>query len=303
MSNDHDDHAEHPDDVQPNVRKTYKLYVGGQFVRSESGQVARQLDARGGFFANASKASRKDLRDAVKSARGAFGGWAARSAFNRGQILYRCAEMLAGRRSQFEQLLVELCGRDREAAAREVAVSIERVFWYAGFCDKFAQVLGGVNPIASPYSNFTFNEPCGVVAVLAPRGGGLIGLVSALFPVLAGGNAAVLVVDHDLPVVALEFAEVLATSDVPAGVVHVLAGEFAELAPHAADHMDVDALALFGGDDTLRTDLVRRAASNIKRVAEFEERSIDAWLARDAQSGYWIEKFVEWKTSWHPIGV
>jgi acyl-CoA reductase-like NAD-dependent aldehyde dehydrogenase len=285
------------------LRKTYKLFSGGQFVRSESGLVLRQLDARGAFFAHCSRASRKDLRDAVKSARGAVPGWCGRSAFNRSQILFRFAEMLGGRRAEFETLLVELCGRDRAAAEREVAAAVERIFWYAGWTDKFAQVLGGVNPIASPYNNFTFSEPMGVVVVVAPRGGGLLGLVSALAPVLAGGNTAVVLVDHDVPVIGLELAEVLATSDVPAGAVAVLAGDVVELVPHAADHMDVDAVACFGGDAALRADLSRRAAANLKRVAHFDERSGEGWLARDGQSPYWIEKFVEWKTSWHPIGV
>ncbi|MEZ5976691.1 MAG: aldehyde dehydrogenase family protein [Planctomycetota bacterium] len=292
MTNEHDP-----------VRKTYKLYVGGQFVRSESGRTLRQLDARGAFFANCAKGSRKDLREAVRAARGAFGGWSTRSAFNRSQILYRLAEMLEGRAAAFTELLVTLCGRDRDDAKREVAASVDRVFWYAGWCDKFTQVLGGVNPIASPYNNFSFAEPTGVVVVVAPRGGGLIELVSALLPPLAAGNACLVLVDADVPVIGLELAEVVATSDVPAGVVGVLASEITELVPHAADHMDVNAIACFGGDPELRRDLAERAAANIKRVAWFDERSVVDWLADEGRSPYWIEKFVEWKTSWHPVGV
>lgn len=285
------------------VRKTYKLYVGGAFVRSESGYALRQNDVNGAFFANCAKASRKDLRDAIGAARKAFDGWSTRSAFNRSQILFRLAEMIEGRRATFVDLLGSLCGRDRAAADREVSAVIDRVFWYAGWCDKFTQVLGGVNPIASPYNNFTVAEPTGVVVLLAPRSAGLIGLITSLLPALCAGNTCVLVADDDLPVIALELGEALATSDVPAGAVNVLSGTTTELLPHAADHMDVNAIGSFGRSTEDERDLGQRAASNIKRVAVFAARSQDEWCDSSAQSPYWIERFVEWKTSWHPVGV
>lgn len=290
------------DEREP-VRKTYKMFVGGAFVRSESGHALRQSDADGTFVANCAKASRKDLRDAVGAARKAFDGWSSRSAFNRSQILFRLAEMLEGRRSAFEEHLVALVGIDREAAAREVSACVDRIFWYAGWCDKFTQALGGVNPIAKSYNNFTVAEPTGVVVCFAPRAAGLIGTVSALLPPLAAGNAVVLVCDDDLPLLALEFGEVLATSDVPGGAVNVLTGVASDLVPHAADHMDVNAIGCFGrGADDVR-EIGERSAANIKRVAVFGERSREDWAARSARSPYWIERFVEWKTSWHPVGV
>lgn len=285
------------------VRKTYKLFVGGAFVRSESGYVLRQDDANGAFVANCAKASRKDLRDAIGAARKAFGGWSSRSAFNRSQILFRLAEMLEGRRAAFEQHLVQLLGIDAAAAERELSGCIDRVFWYAGWCDKFAQAMGGVNPIAKPYNNFTVAEPTGVVVAFAPREGGLIGLVTALLPPLVAGNAVVLIADDDAPLLALELGEALATSDVPGGVVNVLTGDAKELLPHAADHMDVNAIGLFGRDADDEREVGQLAASNVKRVAAFEERARDAWLDASANSPYWIERFVEWKTSWHPVGV
>jgi len=285
------------------VRKTYKLFVGGAFVRSESGYVLRQDDASGAFVANCAQASRKDLRDAVGAARKAFGGWSSRSAFNRSQIVFRLAEMLEGRRAAFEQHLVQLLGIDADAAARELSACIDRVFWYAGWCDKFAQAMGGVNPIAKPYNNFTVAEPTGVVVAFAPRGGGLIGLLSALLPPLVAGNAVVLVADDDAPLLALELGEALATSDLPGGAVNVLTGATKELIPHAADHMDVNAIGLFGRDADDEREVGTRAASNVKRVAVFEERTREQWHDRAADSPYWIERFVEWKTSWHPVGV
>lgn len=290
-------------DERAPVRKTYKLYVGGAFVRSESGHALRQLDGQGAFVANCAKASRKDLRDAVGAARRAFDGWSTRSAFNRSQILFRLAEMLEGRRTMFEDGLVQLVGVERDEAAREVSACVDSIFWYAGWCDKFTQALGGVNPIAKPYNNFTVAEPTGVVVSFAPRAGGLIGLVSALLPPLAAGNAVVLVCDDDMPLLALEFGEVLATSDVPAGAVNVLSGVTKELLPHAADHMDVNAIGCFGRDAEDVREIGQRAAANIKRVAVFGERSREQWCERGARSPYWIERFVEWKTSWHPVGV
>jgi acyl-CoA reductase-like NAD-dependent aldehyde dehydrogenase len=256
------------------VRKTYKLYLGGAFPRSESGRTYEAEEH------NIAQASRKDLRDAVRAARGAFGKWAAMTAYNRGQVLYRVAEMMEARTAE----LAELCeGRE------EVERSIDRVVWYAGWTDKLAQVLGGANPVAGPYFNFTMPEPTGVVGIVAPGEPALLGLVSRLAPVLAGGNVAVVVASEAHPRAAIELAEVLATSDVPGGVVNILTGLRDELAPHLASHLDVDALDLDGSD----ADLERAAADNVKRVV----------LARgDAQSPYEISSFLELKTVWHPMG-
>ena len=256
------------------VNKTYKLYVGGAFPRSESG---RTYEAEGH---NVARASRKDLRDAVRSARGAFGKWAAMTAYNRGQVLYRVAEMMEARASE----LAELCdGRE------EVERSIDRVVWYAGWTDKLAQVLGGANPVAGPYFNFTMPEPTGVVGVVAPAEPALLGLVSRLAPVLAGGNVAVVVASEAHPRAAIEMGEVLATSDVPGGVVNILTGQRSELAPVLAAHLDVDALDLDRGD----AELERVAADNVKRVV-FGRGGV--------QSPYEISSFLELKTVWHPMG-
>jgi acyl-CoA reductase-like NAD-dependent aldehyde dehydrogenase len=256
------------------VRKTYKLYLGGAFPRSESG---RTYEAEGH---NIARASRKDLRDAVRAARGAFGKWAGMTAYNRGQVLYRVAEMMEARASE----LAELCdGRE------EVERAIDRVVWYAGWTDKLAQVLGGANPVAGPYFNFTMPEPTGVVGVVAPAEPALLGLVSRLAPVLAGGNVAVVVASEAHPRAASEMGEVLATSDVPGGVVNILTGQRSELAPVLAAHLDVDALDLDRGD----AELERVAADNVKRVV-FGRGGV--------QSPYEISSFLELKTVWHPMG-
>jgi acyl-CoA reductase-like NAD-dependent aldehyde dehydrogenase len=256
------------------VRKTYKLYVGGAFPRSESG---RTYEAEGH---NIAQASRKDLRDAVRSARGAFGKWAGMTAYNRGQVLYRVAEMMEARASE----LAELCG-----GREEVERSVDRFVWYAGWTDKLSQVLGGANPVAGPYFNFTVPEPTGVVGIVAPAEPALLGLVSRLAPVLAGGNVAVVIASETHPRAAIEFAEVLATSDVPGGVVNLLTGFRDELAPVLAAHLDVDALDLDRGD----AELERAAADNVKRVV---------FARADSQSPYEISSFLELKTVWHPMG-
>jgi acyl-CoA reductase-like NAD-dependent aldehyde dehydrogenase len=256
------------------VRKTYKLYVGGAFPRSESGRTYEAEEH------NIAQASRKDLRDAVRVARGALGKWSGMTAYNRGQVLYRVAEMMEARAAE----LASLCdGRD------EVDRAIDRVVWYAGWTDKLAQVLGGANPVAGPYFNFTMPEPTGVVGILAPAEPPLLGLVSRLAPVLAGGNTAVVVASEPRPRAAIELAEVLATSDVPGGVVNILTGRRAELAPHLASHLDIDALDLDRGD----AELERAAADNVKRVVR--ERG-------EVQSPYEISAFLELKTVWHPMG-
>jgi acyl-CoA reductase-like NAD-dependent aldehyde dehydrogenase len=260
------------------VRKTYKLYVGGAFPRSESG---RTYEAEG---ANVARASRKDVRDAVRAARGAFPKWAALTAYNRGQVLYRVAEMLESRADD----LARLC-----SGRAEVETAIDRVVWYAGWADKLPQVLGGANPVAGPYFNFTVPEPTGVVGVLAPEEPALGGFVTRLCPVIVGGNAAVVVASEAHPLAAMELAEVLATSDVPGGVVNVLTGHRAELAPVLAAHMDVNALDLSGADGDA-ADLERAASANVKRIVRG---------AVDGQSPWEIAPFLELKTVWHPVGV
>jgi acyl-CoA reductase-like NAD-dependent aldehyde dehydrogenase len=259
------------------VRKTYKLFVGGAFPRSESG---RTYEAQG---QNVARASRKDARDAVRAARSAQPKWAGMTAYNRGQVLYRIAEMMEARRAEF----AELC-----TGTREVDAAVDRFVWYAGWADKLAQVLGGSNPVAGPYFDFTVPEPTGVVAMLAPEPP-LAGLVTRLAPVLVGGNAAVVVASEAQPLAAIELAEVLATSDVPGGVVNVLTGLRSELAPVLAAHMDVNAIDLAGADGDV-AELERAAAGNVKRVVRGRP---------DVQSPYEALSFLELKTVWHPIGT
>jgi len=260
------------------VKKTYKLFIGGAFPRSESG---RTYEAQG---QNVARASRKDVRDAVSAARAAQGKWASATAYNRGQVIYRIAEMMEARTGEF----ADLCsGRD------EVERSIDRLVWYAGFADKLAQVIGSSNPVAGPYFNFTIPEPTGVVAVVAPDEPALLGLVSRVAPALTGGNAVVALASETSPLAAIELAEALATSDVPGGVVNLLTGYRAELAPWLASHMDVNAIDLTGADG-LRGDLEVAAAQNVKRVVVGRP---------DSQSLADISSFLELKTVWHPIGV
>lgn len=284
------------------VRKTYKLYLGGAFPRSESGRTTRVSDPGGGFVAHISRASRKDFRDAVRAARKAQSGWAARTAFNRAQILYRAAEMLEGRRASFESLLVEHAGYAKKDAAAEVSASIDRFVWYAGWADKFAQVFGSVNPVAAPYFNFTTPDAMGVITVLCPPSSPLLGVVSTVAPVLVGGNAVVAIVDGVAPHVAIELAEVLATSDLPGGVVNVLTGDRAELLPHVGSHMDVDAVAAYGIEREQRATLEVAAADSVKRVSVYDDPGAAGWRKDDTQSPYRILPFVEFKTAWHPIG-
>jgi len=260
------------------VNKTYKLFIGGAFPRSESG---RTYEAQG---MNVARASRKDVRDAVVAARAAQAKWGSATAYNRGQVLYRIAEMMEARTSEF----AELC-----SGRREVEKAIDRWVWYAGFADKLAQVLGSSNPVAGPYFNFTVPEPTGVVAVVAPNDPPLLGLVSRIAPALTGGNAVVALASETQPLAAIELAEAIATSDVPGGVVNLLTGYHAELAPWLASHMDVNAIDLTGADG-LRADLEAAAAENVKRVVVGRP---------DTQSLYEISAFLELKTVWHPIGV
>lgn len=280
------------------VPKTYKLYVGGAFPRSESGRTYAVRDAEGGFWANAALASRKDVRDAVVAARKGAKAWARATPYNRGQVVYRIAEMLDGRRSDVADLLVT-GGATREAALAEVDASIDRLVHHAGWTDKLAAVLGSTNPVSAPYFSYSAPEPTGVVGVLAPSGSPLLGLVSVVAPVLATGNASVVVAAQPDACVAIAFAEVLATSDVPGGVVNVLTGSVAELAPVLAAHGDVDALDLTGAPDGLRVELERAAAETVKRV--YVPRSAPDWTAEPGLAR--LRAFLEIKTVWHPTGA
>jgi acyl-CoA reductase-like NAD-dependent aldehyde dehydrogenase len=289
------------------VRKTYKLYIGGAFPRSESGRSYVVHAADGSPIANACRASRKDLREAVRAARKAADGWADRTAMNRGQVLYRVAELMEGRRDQFVAEVAQAEGV-REAKARElVARAIDRWVWYAGWADKISQVLGSANPVAAPYFNFTIPEPTGVVGVVAPEPSSLLGLVSRLAPPLVAGNAVVVIASETRPLPAVTLSEVLATSDVPGGVINVLTGLKAELVPVMAGHVDVDAIDVWGVPDALRTEVELVAADNVKRLSRRPAGVTDArfdWLDdRATERPEWIAAFLEMKTVWHPIGV
>ncbi len=289
------------------VRKTYKLYIGGAFPRSESGRSYVVRAADGSPIANACRASRKDLREAVRAARKAADGWADRTAMNRGQVLYRVAELMEGRRDQFVAEVAQAEGL-REAKSREiVARAIDRWVWYAGWADKISQVLGSANPVAAPYFNFTIPEPTGVVGLVAPEQSSLLGLVSRLAPPLVSGNAAVVIASETRPLAAITLTEVLATSDVPGGVVNVLTGLKGELVPVMAGHVDVDAIDVWGVPEALRTDVELTAADNVKRLSRRPAGVSDArfdWLDdRATERPEWIAAFLEMKTVWHPIGV
>jgi acyl-CoA reductase-like NAD-dependent aldehyde dehydrogenase len=281
------------------VRKTYKLYVGGAFPRSESGRSYEVTDAKGRFLANAAWASRKDARDAVVAARGAFAKWSGATAYNRGQVLYRVAEVMEGRAAQFVDEVAAGEGLSTAKARAAVDAAIDRWVWYAGWTDKLAAVLGGANPVAGPYFDFSLPEPTGVVAVLAPQRSSLFGLVSVLAPVLAGGNTAVVVTSRERPLPAVTLGEVLATSDVPGGVVNLLTGDAAELGPWLAEHADVDAVDLTGAG-RLAAELERSAAGTIKRVLRAPAEEPD-WTADPGLSR--MTAFLETKTVWHPMGV
>lgn len=282
------------------VAKTYKLWIGGQYVRSEGGRVLPFLDPAGRAVANLARATRKDLRDAVTAARASQPGWARLSAFHRGQILFRVAEQLEDRRTLLEERLRDGHGYDRADAAAETACAVDRAFWYAGWADKHAQVLGSVNPVAQPFFNFTIPEASGVVVILAPRHAPLLGLVSVLAPALVPGNAVVLAAES---LIAVELAEILAASDVPSGVVNVLTGRREDLAETAAAHGDVDAIACFGGELAETRAIEVAAAGNVKRVVLRDDPPPAAWRDPSMQSLYAIEPFVELKTTWHPIGT
>lgn len=288
-------------DGRVDVRKTYKLFIGGAFPRSESGRTYAVADTKGRFLANASLASRKDARDAVVAARSAQPTWWAATAYNRGQILYRIAEMLEGRRAQFEEEVASAEGISSRRATATVDAAIDRWVWYAGWSDKIAQVLGSSNPVAGPYFTFSVPQPTGVVAAIASQRSSLLGLVSAVAPIIVGGNTCVVVAAEERPLPAITLAEVLATSDLPGGVVNILTGRPAEIGPWLASHADVNALDLTGvEDDALATEMSVDAAVNVKRVLARPRKTPD-WF--DAPGLDRMRAFVETTTVWHPIGV
>ena len=281
------------------VAKTYKLFIGGAFPRSESGRTYQATDNKGNFMANAALASRKDLRDAVVAGRKGQGAWSKATAYNRGQVIYRIAEMLEGRRTEFVELIMISTGAPTKIAAVEVDAAIDRLVHYAGWTDKLAAVLGSTNPVSSPYFSYSAPEPTGLVGILAPTGSPLLGLVSVLAPVITGGNACVVIAAEQDPCIAIAFAEVVATSDVPAGVINILTGRVAELASHLAAHADVNALDLTGADVELRKSLEQVAAQTIKRV--YFPRGLPDFAAAPGTAR--LRAFLEIKTVWHPTGA
>ncbi|MFJ8634301.1 aldehyde dehydrogenase family protein [Streptomyces sp. NPDC093568] len=285
------------DATRLSVFKTYKLYVGGKFPRSESGRVYEVTDSKGNWLANVPLSSRKDARDAVVAARKAFGGWSGATAYNRGQILYRIAEMLEGRRDQYVREVADAEGLSKSKAAAQVDAAIDRWVWYAGWTDKIAQVVGGGNPVAGPFFNLSSPEPTGVVAIVAPQESSFLGLVNVLAPVIATGNTAIVVASEKAPLPALSLGEVLATSDLPGGVVNVLSGRTAEIATPLAAHQDVNAIDLAGADEDLAKELEIAAADNLKRVLRPQPVDHAATPGIDRMTA-----FLETKTVWHPTG-
>jgi acyl-CoA reductase-like NAD-dependent aldehyde dehydrogenase len=279
------------------VLKTYKIYVGGQFPRTESGRYYIATNSKKENLANVCLGSRKDFRDAVGAARNAFGGWSGRAAFNRGQILYRIAEMLEGRKAQF---IDELIKQDatKAQAENEVNLAIDRLIYYSGWCDKFQQVYSSVNPVASSHFNFSVPEPTGVVAAIAPQNTSLLGLVSLIVPIIAGGNTCIVLASNTKPLCAVTFAEVLNSSDLPGGVVNILTGKVAELVPYFADHMDVNATVFCEADAAIQKMIKEKSSLNVKRVVLYDKIK---WTDDKGQSPYFIMDFQEIKTTWHPI--
>jgi len=278
------------------VLKTYKVYIGGKFPRTESGRYYSPANPKGEGLGNICLCSRKDIRNAVTAARKSFGGWSERPAFNRGQILYRIAEMLEGRKTQFiEELMLQ--GASQEESLIEVELSIDRLIYYSGWCDKFTQVLGSVNPVASSHFNFSVHEPTGVVGILADQKSSLLGLVSLIAPIIAGGNTCVVIASEQLPLPAITFAEVLNSSDVPGGVINILTGMQVEMMKPMATHMDVNAIVYAGSDHKLITELEEHAVMNLKRIRHYD---MD-WLKPEGQGLHIISDCLELKTTWHPI--
>jgi acyl-CoA reductase-like NAD-dependent aldehyde dehydrogenase len=281
------------------VSKTYKLFIGGAFPRSESGRTYQARDNKGNFLANAALASRKDLRDAVVAARKGYAAWSKATPYNRGQVIYRIAEMLEGRRAEFVELIMISTGASTKIATAEVDAGIDRLVHYAGWTDKLAAVMGSANPVSSPYFSYSTPEPTGVVGVIAPLGSPLLGLISRIAPVITGGNACVVIAAEQDPCVAITFAEVAATSDVPGGVINILTGRVSELAPHLAAHADVNALDLTGVDAELRESLEQAAAETVKRV--YVPKGVPDFTAAPGTAR--MRAFLEIKTVWHPTGA
>lgn len=278
------------------VLKTYKIYIGGKFPRTESGRFYTPLNKKGEQLGNICLSSRKDVRNSVVAARKAFGGWSERAAFNRGQILYRIAEMLEGRKSQFiDELIFQ--GASKKDAENEVNVSIDRLIYYAGWCDKYTQVLGSINPVASSHFNFSMHVPMGVMGIIADQSTSLVGLVSVVAPVIAGGNTCVVLSAENLPLCAVTFAEVLNSSDVPGGVVNILTGSPAEMIKPLTTHMDVNGMIYAGNDKVTVKNLRESAALNLKRIMSYDED----WIKPDAQNLCMLSDCQEVKTTWHPI--
>jgi acyl-CoA reductase-like NAD-dependent aldehyde dehydrogenase len=278
------------------VLKTYKIFIGGQFPRTESGRYYTPLDSKGKALANICLSSRKDVRNAVVAARKAIGPWSERAAFNRGQILYRIAEMLEGRHAQFVDELMRQ-GSSKVAAANEVNLSIDRIVYYAGWCDKYNQVVSSVNPVSSSHFNFSSLEPMGVVGVVAEQSTSLIGLVSLILPAICGGNSTVVLASENLPLCAVTFGEVIHSSDVPAGVINILTGSTEEMAVILASHMDVNALITSNLETKLSNKLALLSVDNLKRKFDYEEN----WVEKDKQALHYISDLQEIKTTWHPI--
>lgn len=274
------------------VKKTYKLFIGGQFPRSESGRSYEITSPKGEFLANAAQASRKDLRDSVVAARSAFSNWSSATAFNRGQILYRIAEIMEGRRDQFIAEIAACEGVTSKKSSEQVDAAIDLWVWYAGWCDKYTSIAGSQNPIAGPFYNFTTPEPLGVVGAIADQKSSLIGLVHAIAPIIASGNCAVVIANEKAPLSTITLGEVFATSDLHAGVVNLLTGKISELSPWLAAHMDIDGIDLSGASAKNITELKTLATDNLKRCYNFTGESLERILA-----------FTESKTVWHPIGV
>ncbi|HYC40436.1 MAG TPA: aldehyde dehydrogenase family protein [Chitinophagaceae bacterium] len=279
------------------VLKTYKIFIGGQFPRTESGRYYVPVNNRGKKLANVCLSSRKDFRDAVAAARAAFPGWSGRAAFNRGQILYRMAEMLEGRKAQFIEELMQQ-DASRKKAEREVNLSVDRLIYYAGWCDKYQQLFSAVNPVASSHFNFSVPEPTGVVSIIAPQQDSLLGLVSVIAAAITGGNTCVVLASETKPLCSITFAEVLGTSDLPAGVVNMLTGKLTELSPWFVDHMDVNATVFCEADPETQQRMRERSALNLKRICFYDR--ID-WYSNAGQSPYFIMDLQEIKTTWHPI--
>jgi acyl-CoA reductase-like NAD-dependent aldehyde dehydrogenase len=281
------------------IKKTYKLYIGGKFPRTESGRYIKWVDANNKGAVNICRGSRKDFRNAMVTARDAFSGWCSRTAYNRSQILYRIGEILEGRRSQFMDELI-LQGSSKKEGENEINQSIDRLIYYAGWADKYQQIFSRVNPVASSYFNFSYPEPTGVVSALAPNNSSLIGLVSIVAPIIAGGNTVVVLASEEKPLCSITFAEVLHTSDVPGGVVNILTGYRSELLDHFSSHMDVNAIIYCGDEPTEIKQVQENAALNVKRPIVYNDEN---WLSKNVQDPYRILNTLETKTTWHPVGI